>query len=150
MKTIQQCHQPVQKITLVVPGHSIKKDELGRPSVKPYSNLFLGYPFYSTKDKTRERFETGKLNAVHAFGNDSLPRHGLYRFHILDPIAFDEDIKVTLQQIGNMIFHYMKDKMMFLVQSLIGIVIIKKDSIKNSQIEEKDSQDSQTGAVTNR
>uniref|UniRef100_UPI0030797510 DUF2961 domain-containing protein n=1 Tax=Catenibacterium sp. TaxID=2049022 RepID=UPI0030797510 len=35
------------------------------------------------------------------FGNDSLPRHGLYRFHILDPIAFDEDIKVTLQQIGN-------------------------------------------------
>ena len=78
-----------------------QKDELGRPSVKPYSNLFLGYPFYSTKDKTRERFETGKLNAVHAFGNDSLPRHGLYRFHILDPIAFDEDIKVTLQQIGN-------------------------------------------------
>ena len=42
-----------------------------------------------------------RLNAVHAFGNDSLPRHGLYRFHILDPIAFDEDIKVTLQQIGN-------------------------------------------------
>lgn len=78
-----------------------QKDELGRPSVKPYSNLFLGYPFYSTKDKTRERFETGKLNAVHAFGDDSLPRHGLYRFHILDPIAFDEDIKVTLQQIGN-------------------------------------------------
>lgn len=27
--------------------------------------------------------------------------HGLYRWHILDPIAFSEDIKVTLQQIGN-------------------------------------------------
>ena len=43
-----------------------------------------------------------------------------------------------------MIFPYMKDRMMF-VQSLIGIVIIKKDSIKNSQIEEQDSQDSLTG-----
>ena len=53
------------------------------------------------RDKTRVRFETGKLNAVHAFGDDSLPRHGLYRWHILDPIAFSEDIKVTLQQIGN-------------------------------------------------
>ena len=78
-----------------------QKDELGRPSVKNYSTLFLGYPFYETKDKTRVRFETGKLNAVHAFGDDSLPRHGLYRWHILDPIAFSEDIKVTLQQIGN-------------------------------------------------
>ena len=46
-----------------------------------------------------------------------------------------------------MIFHYMKDRMMF-VQSLIGIVIIKKDSIKNSQIEEQDSQDSLTGRYT--
>ena len=78
-----------------------QKDELGRPSVKNYSTLFLGYPFYETKDKTRVRFETGKLNAVHAFGDDSLPRHGLYRWHILDPIAFSEDIKVTSKQIGN-------------------------------------------------
>ena len=25
---------------------------------------------------------------------------GFYRWHIIDPICFDEDIKVTLQQIG--------------------------------------------------
>ena len=37
-----------------------QKDELGRPSVKNYSTLFLGYPFYETKDKTRVRFETGQ------------------------------------------------------------------------------------------
>lgn len=78
-----------------------KLDEMGRPSAKNYSTLFLGYPYQSHRDPSRDRFETGKLNAVHAFGDDSLPRHGLYRWHILDPIMFSEDIKVKLQQIGN-------------------------------------------------
>ena len=27
--------------------------------------------------------------------------HGLYRFHLLDPIRFKHDLKVTVQQIGN-------------------------------------------------
>ena len=27
-------------------------------------------------------------------------RHGLYRFHIMDPIRFHEDLKVTMQAIG--------------------------------------------------
>jgi len=27
-------------------------------------------------------------------------RHGLYRFHIMDPIRFDEDLKITMQAIG--------------------------------------------------
>ncbi|MEZ0118512.1 glycoside hydrolase family 172 protein [Heyndrickxia faecalis] len=78
-----------------------QKDLYGRPSAKNYSTLFLGYPFHSNRDATRDRFETGKLNAVHAFGDDGLPRHGLYRWHLLDPIAFKENLKVTLQQIGN-------------------------------------------------
>ena len=76
-------------------------DEMGRPSAKNYSTMFLGYPYQSHRDPSRDRFETGKSNAVHAFGDDALPRHGLYRWHIMDPIAFNEDIKVTLQQIGN-------------------------------------------------
>ena len=41
------------------------------------------------------------MNAVHAFGDDAMPRHGLYRWHLQDPICFTEDLSVTLQQIGN-------------------------------------------------
>ncbi|MED8017347.1 DUF2961 domain-containing protein, partial [Pseudomonas aeruginosa] len=36
-----------------------------------------------------------------AFGDDAMPRHGLYRWHLQDPICFTEDLSVTLQQIGN-------------------------------------------------
>lgn len=76
-------------------------DEFGRPHAKNYCTPFLGYPYQSNRDTTRERFETGKLNAVHAFGDDALPCHGLYRWHLQDPIVFNEDLTVTLQQIGN-------------------------------------------------
>lgn len=76
-------------------------DENGRPHAKNYCTPFLGYPFQSNRDATRDRFETGKLNAVHAFGDDALPRHGLYRWHLQDPICFTEALTVSLQQIGN-------------------------------------------------
>lgn len=76
-------------------------DEQGHPKAKNYCTPFLGYPFQSNRDATRDRFETGKLNAVHAFGDDALPRHGLYRWHLQDPICFTHDLTVTLQQIGN-------------------------------------------------
>ncbi len=76
-------------------------DDYGRPRAKNYCTPFLGYPFQSNRDATRDRFETGKLNAVHAFGDDGLPRHGLYRWHLQDPIVFDKELTVTLQQIGN-------------------------------------------------
>lgn len=46
-----------------------------------FSAPFLGYPFGACDGKP---------------GN----RHGLYRFHILDPIRFQKDIKVTMQAIG--------------------------------------------------
>ncbi|MCL2097112.1 MAG: DUF2961 domain-containing protein [Oscillospiraceae bacterium] len=46
-----------------------------------YSTPFLGYPFWK-KD-----------------GNE-IPKHGLYRFHVLDPIRFERDIKVTIQALG--------------------------------------------------
>jgi hypothetical protein len=41
-----------------------------------YSTAFMGHPYYEK------------------------PRHGLYRFHVMDPIVFDSDIRVTVQQIG--------------------------------------------------
>lgn len=46
-----------------------------------YSTPFLGYPLY--------RKEPGEV-----------PRHALYRWHILDPIRFKQDLKVTIQALG--------------------------------------------------
>ena len=46
-----------------------------------YSTPFLGYPLY--------RKEAGEV-----------PRHSLYRWHIMDPIRFKKDLKVTIQALG--------------------------------------------------
>ncbi|MDF7639794.1 DUF2961 domain-containing protein [Lactobacillus sp. ESL0791] len=73
------------------------------PEAQTFNTLFTGYPFYSTQNHTREFFNTGKPNPnpEHAFGDDALPMHGLYRWHLLDPISFHKNLKVTLQNIGN-------------------------------------------------
>lgn len=49
--------------------------------VDTYSTAYLGYPLY--------RKEPG-----------SVPKHALYRWHVLDPIRFENDLKVTIQAIG--------------------------------------------------
>lgn len=46
-----------------------------------YSTPFLGYPLW--------RREPGQI-----------PKHGLYRWHILDPIRFEKNLKVTIQALG--------------------------------------------------
>ncbi len=46
-----------------------------------YSTPYLGYPLH--------RREPGEV-----------PRHGLYRWHIMDPIRFKESLKVTIQALG--------------------------------------------------
>jgi len=46
-----------------------------------YSTAFLGYPLYHKPE-------------------GQVPRHGLYRWHILDPIRFKQDLKVTMQALG--------------------------------------------------
>ena len=46
-----------------------------------YSTAFLGYPLY--------RKEPGEV-----------PKHGLYRWHILDPIRFEKKLRVTIQALG--------------------------------------------------
>jgi hypothetical protein len=48
---------------------------------EPYSTAFLGYPLY--------RREAGEV-----------PKHGLYRWHVMDPIRFKEDLRVTIQALG--------------------------------------------------
>lgn len=61
----------------------------------------MGYAFQSTKDHTRDNFPKKDAIPTHGFGNDALPMHGLYRWHIPDPIRFNKNLKVVLQQIGN-------------------------------------------------
>jgi len=46
-----------------------------------YSTPYLGYPLY--------RKEAGEI-----------PKHGLYRWHVMDPIRFKQDLKVTIQALG--------------------------------------------------
>lgn len=46
-----------------------------------FCSAFLGYPLHRTEP-------------------EEVPRHGLYRFHIMDPIRFQKDMKVTIQALG--------------------------------------------------
>lgn len=46
-----------------------------------YSGPYLGYPLWSK--------ETEKI-----------PKHGMYRWHIMDPIRFKKDLKITIQALG--------------------------------------------------
>jgi len=46
-----------------------------------YTTPFLGYPL---KDAAEGR----------------VPRHGLYRWHVMDPVRFEKDLKVTIQGLG--------------------------------------------------
>lgn len=83
---------------------AFQKQEYGQlPQTYTYSTAFQGYPFHETQDHTRDLFSAGKPdpNSVHACGNDGLPQHGLYRWHLSDPIAFSNRLKVTFQDIGN-------------------------------------------------
>lgn len=48
-------------------------------------------PFFGYQDTTAEN---GRI--TNSVGN----RHNMYRFHIMDPICFDSDLKVTIQALG--------------------------------------------------
>ncbi|MCD8368780.1 MAG: DUF2961 domain-containing protein, partial [Clostridiales bacterium] len=63
----------------------------GRTVEQTYCTPFLGYPYYS-------RHDDGVYNPYH--NDDTLPQRGFYRWHILDPILFERDLRVTIQQIG--------------------------------------------------
>lgn len=69
-----------------------EKDQYGSMSRKEttYCTPFMGYPYHSTVSAT-----------VPIYGFDAVPAHGLYRWHIMDPIRFKKDLKVTVQQIGH-------------------------------------------------
>ncbi|MBO3662811.1 DUF2961 domain-containing protein [Microbacterium sp. NEAU-LLB] len=60
------------------------------PDVLTYSAPYVGYPTYLTRDESKQ--------AVYATA--MAPVHGMYRWHVPDPIYFHQDLRVTLQQIG--------------------------------------------------
>ena len=70
---------------------SFAVQENGKTVEKTYSTSYLGYPYYSKQDD---------LSKSPYYNDDCPPMRGLYRWHVLDPIFFDENLKVTLQQIG--------------------------------------------------
>lgn len=74
-------------------GGSWSFTKYGDPKMKEhcYSTLYLGYPFYSRHDTSVES---------PYFNDDCPPMRGFYRWHMADPIFFEEDLKVTVQQIG--------------------------------------------------
>lgn len=63
----------------------------GKTVENTYCTPFLGYPYYSAHDELIH-------NLYH--NDDCPPMRGFYRWHILDPICFEENLKVTIQQIG--------------------------------------------------
>lgn len=64
----------------------------GKTVETTYSTPFMGYPYYSRHDEGTHSLY---------YNDDTLPQRGFYRWHIMDPVLFDEDIKVTIQQIGS-------------------------------------------------
>lgn len=66
------------------------KDAQGSTVEETFSTPYMGYPFYSRDDDYRNDF----------FNTECPPMRAFYRFHIPDPILFDMDLRVTMQQIG--------------------------------------------------
>ena len=65
-------------------------DERGHMLEKTYCTPFMGYPFYSRDDDFHNDY----------FNRDCPPMRGFYRWHVADPILFQQDLRVELQQIG--------------------------------------------------
>jgi hypothetical protein len=76
------------------------EDREGQLTETTYSTPFLGYPYFSEQTKVFNSLsgvDMRKLDKVF----DLVPKHGLYRWHIADPIQFDSRLRVTIQQIGH-------------------------------------------------
>ncbi|QQO08395.1 glycoside hydrolase family 172 protein [Breznakiella homolactica] len=66
-------------------------DEFNNMHETQYCTPFLGYPFHSTRNSA----------VTFPYHDDYTPAmRSFYRWHILDPIRFEENLKVTVQQIG--------------------------------------------------
>ena len=65
--------------------------EDGKSVEQTFNSMYAGYPYYSRHDDL-------KKNDFH--NDDCPPMRAFYRWHILDPVRFEKDLRVTVQQIG--------------------------------------------------
>lgn len=70
---------------------SFASREKGQTVENTYCTPFMGYPFYSNRDE-------GESSPYYM--DDCPPMRGFYRWHLPDPIRFEESLRVELQQIG--------------------------------------------------
>lgn len=63
----------------------------GRTVEQTYCTPYMGYHHYANRD----------ADVHNLYHNDDMPpQRGFYRWHIPDPICFESDLRVTVQQIG--------------------------------------------------
>ena len=64
-------------------------------------DYFCGsYGFHRPGTSEYQEFNTAYAGMPQVILSDTQPRFGLYRWHIVDPIRFEEDLKVTIQALG--------------------------------------------------
>lgn len=61
------------------------------PADGTFSAPYIGYHQFLTQDATK----------ASPYATDMPPCHGMYRWHLPDPIRFSSGLRVTLQQIGD-------------------------------------------------
>jgi hypothetical protein len=64
-------------------------------------DYFCGsYGFIRPGTNEYQEFNTPYAGMPQVIKSEKQPRFGLYRWHIMDPIRFEEDLKVTIQALG--------------------------------------------------
>ena len=64
-------------------------------------DYFLGsYGFVKRQGKGYEEFNTPFAGMPQVIESEKQPRFGLYRWHVMDPIRFEKDLKITMQALG--------------------------------------------------
>jgi hypothetical protein len=64
-------------------------------------DYFCGsYGFSNPKSGGYQQFNTAYAGMPQVIADEKQPRFGLYRWHIMDPIRFERDLKVTIQALG--------------------------------------------------
>jgi len=64
-------------------------------------DYFCGsYCFYKPGTEEYQEFSTAYAGMPQVIKSETQPRFSLYRWHIMDPIRFEKDLKVTIQALG--------------------------------------------------
>jgi len=64
-------------------------------------DYFCGsYGFENPRTREYQEFSTAYAGMPQVIKSEKQPRFGLYRWHVMDPIRFEKDLKVTIQSLG--------------------------------------------------